>query len=178
MIILVTGGSGSGKSGYAEKLVTEIAKKDRYYIATMKSFDEEGKRKIQRHQKMRLDKNFKTIEQFVDIKDAGFMITSDNATALLECMSNLTANEMFCDGMVNKENFVVDKIVKEIDILEKKITNFVIVTNNVFEDGFIYDEATNCYIKALGRINREIAKKADLVYEVVVGIPIKQKGED
>lgn len=36
MIHLVTGGSGSGKSAYAEKLVTEQYKKDsKYYIATM-----------------------------------------------------------------------------------------------------------------------------------------------
>ena len=37
MLILVTGGSGSGKSAYAEKLLLSLTKQGetRYYIATM-----------------------------------------------------------------------------------------------------------------------------------------------
>ena len=35
MVILVTGGSGSGKSEYAERLLTLLQKKNRIYIATM-----------------------------------------------------------------------------------------------------------------------------------------------
>jgi adenosylcobinamide kinase/adenosylcobinamide-phosphate guanylyltransferase len=48
----------------------------------------------------------------------------------------------------------------------------VIVSNNVFEDGQIYDEATMEYIKAMGEINTKLALMSDKVVEVVVGIPI------
>ena len=53
-----------------------------------------------------------------------------------------------------------------------KVKDFIIVTNNVFEDGIVYDETTMNYIKTLGCINQELAKMADIIIEVVVGIPI------
>lgn len=97
-------------------------------------------------------------------------------SALLECMSNLTANEMFTkDGMKSEEE-VVEKIVSEIQTLSQKLDNLVIVTNNVFEDGVIYDAGTMEYLRALGRINAALAHLADRVAEVVAGIPVELKG--
>ena len=55
MITLVIGGSGSGKSAYAEQMAVKAAGKGSlYYVATMQVYDEEGKKKVERHQKMRL----------------------------------------------------------------------------------------------------------------------------
>ena len=48
----------------------------------------------------------------------------------------------------------------------------MIVTNNVFEDGIRYDDTTMDYMRALGLINRELARMADRVVEVIVGIPV------
>ena len=45
MMILVTGGSGSGKSAFAEDCVVSFGKTDRIYIATMYPFDEESRKK-------------------------------------------------------------------------------------------------------------------------------------
>ena len=71
----------------------------------------------------------------------------EKKSALLECMSNLTANEMFTkDGMKSEEE-VVEKIVSEIQTLSQKLDNLVIVTNNVFEDGVIYDAGTMEYLR-------------------------------
>ena len=42
MIYLVTGGSGSGKSEYAEHLVMSSGCTVRYYVATMTVYGEEG----------------------------------------------------------------------------------------------------------------------------------------
>ena len=69
MMILVTGGSGSGKSEYAENRIVELAEDcDRYYIATMQVYDEEGQKRITRHHQMRSGKGFATIEQQTDIE--------------------------------------------------------------------------------------------------------------
>ena len=38
-----------------------------------------------------------------------------------------------------------------------------------------YDEATMSYINSLGKINRQLAKMADKVIEVVAGIPVMLK---
>lgn len=45
MITLVLGGSGSGKSAYAEHLLD--GKTNKYYIATMQVYDAEGEKKLQ-----------------------------------------------------------------------------------------------------------------------------------
>lgn len=46
MMILVTGGSGSGKSAFAEDCVVSFGKTDRIYIATMYPFDEESRKRV------------------------------------------------------------------------------------------------------------------------------------
>ena len=62
----------------------------------------------------------------------------------------------------------------------EKLSDLVIVSNNVFEDGEIYDETTMAYIRAMGRINERLAAAADEVIEVIAGIPVvikeRQKG--
>ena len=194
MITLVTGGSGSGKSAYAESLLSSC-EGIRYYIATMRIYDAEGEKKVERHRKLRAGKGFLTIESPINVGKIQFACageaeqaqyrqeterkvqgSSEKKSALLECMSNLTANEMFTkDGMKSEEE-VVEKIVSEIQTLSQKLDNLVIVTNNVFEDGVIYDAGTMEYLKALGRINTALARLADRVAEVVVGIPVELKG--
>ena len=93
-------------------------------------------------------------------------------TALLECMSNLTANEMFSGESVTDCKAVVNRILSGIQQLKRGIEHLVIVTNNVFEDGCVYDEMTMEYIRAMGSINEQLAVRADQVIEVVVGIPV------
>lgn len=194
MITLVTGGSGSGKSAYAESLLSSC-EGIRYYIATMQIYDAEGEKKVERHRKLRAGKGFLTIESPINVGKIQFacagkaeqaqyrqeaeMKVQGNAekkSALLECMSNLTANEMFTKDGIKSAEEVVGKIVSEMQTLSQKLDNLVIVTNNVFEDGVIYDAGTMEYLKALGRINAALARLADRVSEVVVGIPVELKG--
>lgn len=181
-MILVTGGSGSGKSSYAEDCIIKLHKPSKqkdnlFYIATMKVYGEEGQRKVERHRNMREGKGFKTIEQTCDIDKCLTAVGSDkyNTCALLECMSNLVANEMFDNDTVRSEDYVVEKVLRDFSKLSVTINNLVVVTNNVFEDGCEYDEQTKAYIRALGRINVRLARMADKVVEVVVGIPIEIK---
>lgn len=194
MITLVTGGSGSGKSAYAESLLYSC-EGIRYYIATMQIYDAEGEKKVERHRKLRAGKGFLTIESPMNVGKIQFVCagepgqaqyqqeaerkgqcSSEKKSALLECMSNLTANEMFTKDGMKSEDEVVEKIVSEIQTLSQKLDNLVIVTNNVFEDGVIYDAGTMEYLRALGRINAALARLADRVAEVVVGIPVELKG--
>ena len=208
MITLITGGSGSGKSAYAEKYICHASNekgfKEKYYIATMQVFDDEGQRKIDRHRRLRAGKGFITIEQPRDIQDAVSKLQSENClktgrSALLECMSNLVANEMFPpvdasdtkeagvkkealdepDNMRDYENTLISlvskKVLKEVSILSENVAELVIVTNNVFEDGVCYDESTMNYIKAMGIVNRGLAAMAESVVEVVAGIPVAVK---
>lgn len=179
MMTLIIGGSGSGKSAYAEDSIVSLSKdRKKYYIATMQIYDEEGEKKMERHRILRSGKGFSTIEQPVDIEKAAEKMEDGERTALLECISNLTANEMFSGEVPETEEVITEKIVGGIASLNRKLTHLVIVSNNVFEDGNVYDDTTMAYIRAMGRINQKLAELADEVVEVVVGIPfmIKTKG--
>ena len=70
MITLVLGGSGSGKSAYAEHLLD--GKTNKYYIATMQVYDAEGEKKVARHRRFRAGKGFVTMEQPRDIGEVDF----------------------------------------------------------------------------------------------------------
>lgn len=177
MVTLVIGGSGSGKSAYAESLMCEISDvKNKYYLATMQVFDDDGERKVTRHKKLREGKGFLTLEQPKDIEQAVCKMKAGANAVLLECMSNLAANEMFGEKMLPAGQ-VVKKILAGMSELQKEVKHLVIVTNNVFEDGIVYDEGTTEYLKTLAEINRELTKRANKVVEVVAGLPIVIKGE-
>lgn len=198
MMILVMGGSGSGKSSYAEETAVSLAgeifcgetlipsgagvplgrneeKMRLYYLATMQVFDKEGQKKVDRHRNLRKGKGFLTIEQPTGISGALEKMEKGDRTVLLECISNLTANEMFSGEKAKTKTQVVEDILWGIKRLKEQTTHFVVVSNNVFEDGVLYDETTTEYIHAMGRLNRKLAAWADRVVEVVAGIPITIK---
>lgn len=172
MIYLITGGSGSGKSAFAEELIETFQKEKRYYIATMKPYGEETMQKIARHQKMRSEKHFTSIECYAGL---GHAPVPYGSVVLLECMSNLVANEMFeTDGA--KEN-TVNAVISGVKEIAKKTKELVIVTNEVFSDGVLYGGDMERYLKNLGIINQQLAKMADQVIEVVYSIPVYHKRE-
>lgn len=176
MMTVIIGGSGSGKSAYAEDYITKLAgKTQKYYLATMQVWDEEGRAKIEKHRKMRAGKGFITIEQPTFVEEALKKICSKESAVLLECMSNLAANEMFSRENIESSMKVTDKIIRGMEQIKENTGHLVIVTNNVFEDGVRYDDTTMEYIAALGHINEKLAAMADEVIEVVVGIPVVLK---
>lgn len=179
MMILVVGGSGSGKSSYAEEMAVSLARENvneitmkKYYLATMQVFDQEGLEKVDRHKNLRKGKGFLTIEQPTGIFGALEKMETGDRTVLLECISNLTANEMFSEEKAKTKMQVMEDIICGIKLLKEQTTHFVVVSNNVFEDGIIYDKTTTEYIHAMGMINHKLAALADRVVEVVAGIPV------
>ena len=89
MIHLVTGGSGSGKSEYAESLILSFGSGQRFYAASMEAGDsQEGKRRIARHRRLRAGKGFVTLEQ---PRNLGQLRLPDGGRkhVLLECVTTL-----------------------------------------------------------------------------------------
>ena len=172
MLILLTGGSACGKSSYGETLAVQ-GPKPLYYIAAMEPYDEECLQKIARHRALRANKGFETIERYTGV-DA-LKLPQAGGTALLECLCNLTANEMYIqpDAPVDP----VQKVVAGVENLMGQTDTLIVITNDVGSDDEAYSEETRAYIRALGEINAHVAAMADRVYELVAGIPICLKGE-
>ena len=93
MLIFVYGGTASGKSAYAESLAASLAQPaPLIYLATMDASDPESLRRIARHRQQRAFAPFRTVEQPARIGQADF---PQGAVVLVECLSTLTANELF-----------------------------------------------------------------------------------
>ena len=95
MRCLVTGGSASGKSEYAENLAAELSRGvSLYYIATMEPYGEEAGKRIRRHRRLREAKGFQTIECYRNIHQAfelhpdaaGTVSYTHLAGALIHCV--------------------------------------------------------------------------------------------
>lgn len=170
MFILITGGSGSGKSAYAEDRVLSFGEAKRVYIATMFPYDSESDKRIERHRKMRAGKGFRTVECYTALKD---LRLSDADVVLLECMSNLVANEMFHECGAHEST--VEEIYEGIEMLRKQVKHLVVVTNEIFSEYANYVGDTCIYQEYLGFINQKMARMADEVVEVVYGIPVYHK---
>ena len=192
MITLVTGGSGSGKSEYAEGLILDSSCSRRFYVATMIAYGKEGRDKVERHRMLRQGKGFITIEKPRDVgrvmfeeHEAGSGASSRADRALLlECVSNLAANEMFKEGTGKTEageqqgapiQCLSHKIAEDIISLAGQVQDMVIVTNEVDRDGICYGPETMEYIRLMGCLNQKLASAADRVVELVHGIPVLWK---
>ena len=166
MMTVVTGGSGSGKSAFAEDKIVSFGPAKRIYIATMHPYDEESHKRVARHRKMRAGKGFETVECYTGLKNLDF---PENAVVLLECMSNLAANEMFEEKGAGEKT--VEAVLEGIKKLSSQVRHLVIVTNEIFSEAASYEGDTIRYQEYLGIINQNIGKMADEVVEVVYGIP-------
>lgn len=199
MLHIVYGGSASGKSSYAESFALSLQGDGRLlYIATMYPYkwnttelDPETMQRIERHRAMRADKGFDTVECYRHVEH---IVAKRQDVLLLECMSNLLANEMYLEqdsddgglaetmsevekagvGMSETLSPVSKKIVQALVDLSTRVQDVVIVTNDVFSDGgsLTYDESTREYVKNLAEINCALARVAETVTEVVCGIPV------
>jgi len=171
MLILVTGGSGSGKSEYAEFLVLKLHRKPYLYLATMYPFDEECDKRIERHRKMRKAKEFTTLECYTNIAKAD---VKGYRTVLLECMSNLVANEIYQDE--GAKEHTIDAVLDGVKQISGQCEHLIIVTNEIFSDGHAYEKETVRYQRYLGEINQRLAELADVVVEVAYSVPLLYKG--
>ncbi|GAA0125765.1 MULTISPECIES: bifunctional adenosylcobinamide kinase/adenosylcobinamide-phosphate guanylyltransferase [Clostridium] len=179
-IVLVTGGSRSGKSGFAESLLKDT--NDVLYIATAIVTDKEMESRINKHIERRNSK-WNTYEGFKDLHIA--VENSKEKNILLDCITIMVTNLMFNE----KTNFD-DLSLEEADHIEELIKaqveklivkakecnkNLIMVTNEVGSGLIPEYKLSRIYRDIAGSINQFIAKLCDEVYFVACGLPLKLK---
>ena len=169
MLTLVIGGAASGKSAWAETHALSQPG-PHIYLATMRPFGTEARARIEKHRAMRAGKGFDTLECAVDLASARI---PSGANVLLEDLSNLLANELF-----DPEGGGTGAVERGLDMLLSRCGALTIVSNEVFSGGAAYAGETLWFLRQLALLNRALAKKADLVAEIVCGLPNVLKGEE
>lgn len=171
MFTLVAGGSASGKSEYAEGLILTSRRMPRYYIATMEPFGEESRARIEKHQRMRAEKQFETVECYTGLASVRL---PERGSVLLECLGNLAANELYSPAGAGPG--ALEAITGGVEALLEQCGDLVVVTNEVFSGGNRYAGDTDRYLRLLAAANRALARMADRVCEVACGMPQYYKG--
>ena len=186
MRVLVVGGSGSGKSAFAEGLACSLSPW-RTYVATMESQSAEAQRRIVRHRAQRAGLGFVTIECLSVLPVGGWQEESSPKTAkshsaggvaLVEDVGNLVANALFLpSGDMGDPDAVVEVLVRNVHDFCASYDHVVVVGNLVGSEGVAAHEATRAWVRAVGTLCCKLAASFDAVVEVTAGIPQVVKGE-
>jgi adenosylcobinamide kinase / adenosylcobinamide-phosphate guanylyltransferase len=164
---LVLGGAASGKSAFAEGLVTATGQ-PRAYIATAEAWDSEMQRKIARHQESR-GEGWRTLEAPREVAEAlGGILPGE--VVLLDCATLWLTNLMLSDA---------DLAAREAELFEAldACPAPVVVVSNEIGLGIVPDTPLGRrFREAQGGLNQRLAAQADLVVLVAAGLPLVLKG--
>ncbi len=167
MLVFISGGVRSGKSSLGEDLAVSLAGENRkVYLATARFYDREMAGRIEDHRQKRADKGFLTLDQSSDLGDV-LCFLEEKDTVLLDCLGTLLANEMFDREERPEPGAVRDKVWADILKLRNKTANLIVVSNEIFGDGIVYDEPIESYIRVLGELHCRLAEAGDTALECV-----------
>lgn len=184
-LTLVTGGSRSGKSTFAEKYVKGLKGKT-LYIATAIGFDEEMKDRIKKHQNMR-PKNWDTYEGYQSLEQVIIKKGFEYKCILLDCVTLWVSNQIFdsfgYDGYdditqedIDKvERKITDEVLRFVKKVRKTELKVVFVTNEVGSSIMPAYKLGRIFGDIQGRINQVLGNACDEVYFVVCGQALKIK---
>jgi adenosylcobinamide kinase/adenosylcobinamide-phosphate guanylyltransferase len=165
-LTLVLGGARSGKSRYAETLITALPA-PWTYVATAEARDTEMAERIAAHQARR-GAGWRTLETPRDVVGA---LAAHGATPLLvDCLTLWLSNALLGGADVEAE---IERLEAT---LAKAAAPLVLVANEV-GFGIVPDSALGRRFRDLqGQLNQRIAARADRVVLVVAGLPLTIKG--
>lgn len=172
MLIFVFGGSGSGKSEYAESRVLAAGEMPRYYVATMEPCGEEAEQRIERHRVLRAGKGFATVECACHLER---LRLPQCGAVLIEDLSNLVANEIWSEQGRGDIPGLAELVCDGIFRLEEAHALVVVVGNDIHRDCGEPTAETKRFAELIGQCHTLLAARADEVTEVVCGIPLELK---
>jgi adenosylcobinamide kinase/adenosylcobinamide-phosphate guanylyltransferase len=165
-LTLVLGGARSGKSRYAESLITALPP-PWVYVATGQALDAEMAARIDAH-RARRGAGWTTVEAPRDL--AAALAAHAKAPILVDCLTLWLSNLMMADAQIEQE---IDRLAR---VLAEAAAPVILVANEV-GSGIVPDNALARRFRDLqGGLNQRIAALADQVVMVVAGLPLYLKG--
>jgi len=166
-VTLILGGAASGKSAWAEGFV-ETCGKSKVYLATSQVLDAEMQTKVDLHTNRR-DKSWVLIEEKLDlIRPLGEF--DHQQIGLIDCATMWLSNHLLGEHDLPAAQTAL------LDAIDTCAANLVIVSNEVGNGIVPQNPLARRFREEQGRLNIELAKRADLVVQITAGLPMVLKG--
>ncbi len=166
-IILITGGQRSGKSRYAQEMALSLSANP-VYLATSRIWDDEHRKRINRHKAER-GSEWINIEEEKELSKHQL----EGKTVLVDCVT-LWATNYFFDLKSDTEK-ALSELKAEFDRLTGQDAWFIFVTNEIGMGEMSPNELQRKFADLQGWLNQYIAAAAGEVYLMVSGIPVRIK---
>lgn len=165
-LTFLLGGARSGKSAYAERLVTALPA-PWTYIATAQAFDDEMTERIALHRAQRTQ-GWVTVDAPLDLVEAIDRVPV-GTPLLIDCLTLWLTNHMLAEHDLEREGARLEAA------LARPRGPWFVVANEVGL-GIVPDNAlARRFRDAAGRLNQRIAARADRVLFMVAGLPLEVK---
>jgi adenosylcobinamide kinase/adenosylcobinamide-phosphate guanylyltransferase len=175
-LILITGGSRSGKSAFAQQLAEGIIG-SRVFLATCPQTDPEMTERIRRHQADRKNRGWQSVEE--PLQPAKQLVgLAPETTVLIDCLT-LWVNNLQYEAEKAGREILEDQVAEQAAELARiagQHRGTVIMVTNEVGLGIVPDNAlARRYRDLVGRCNQVIGAAADKVFLVTCGIPLQIK---
>lgn len=166
-LIFITGGARSGKSNYAQQLALQQSG-DPVYVATARVWDEDFRRRVDRHRRER-DERWTTMEEEKYLS----RLPLTGRMVVIDCVTLWVTNFFSDSGYDREASFTSCK--EEIDRLLEQEACLIVVSNEIGMGLHAETEAGRQFTDLQGRVNQYLAIRADEVILMISGIPVNIK---
>lgn len=166
-VTLVLGGARSGKSALAERL-TRASGPAPVYLATAQAWDDEMRARIEQHRADRAGQGWHTVESPLAMP-AALAAVPETAPVLVDCLTLWLTNLLLGEADIES---ATQALLAALD----RAGDTVLVANETGL-GIVPDNAlARRFRDSAGRLNQQIAARADHVVFVAAGLPLVLKG--
>ncbi len=166
-ITFITGGARSGKSNFAQQRAESKATNP-VYLATARVWDEDFRKRIERHKNDR-GPQWTTIEEEKQLSGCEV----NGQTVLLDCITLWLTNYFF-DNQFDMDRSL-EEAKSEWDRFVQKDMNLIVVSNELGMGVHPIEESARKFADLQGWMNQYIARQANQVFLMISGIPVKIK---
>lgn len=171
-LILITGGVKSGKSDFALRWAERKSYRQRLFVATAVACDEEMRRRIALHRKSR-NGQWQTLEEPIRLPERLTpRFLRPQSVILIDCLPTFVTN-LILKKLSHSQ--IHHRIKRLLEVIRSSGATTLFVTNEVGW-GLVPDSPLGRQFRdLLGAVNQQVATRADEVYLLVAGLPMRLK---
>jgi adenosylcobinamide kinase/adenosylcobinamide-phosphate guanylyltransferase len=180
-IVLVLGGTKTGKTTFSENRAASIAEKENlsvHYLATAQALDDEMVNRIRKHKENR-PSHWITIEEPTNISGIITKLKYEKTIIILDCLTLLMTNLIFEKGEDCTREQAEEVVFSEIERIireSSQLKSEVIIISNQVENGLVSEHKwARMFQDIAGMIHQKLAAAADHVYMMNAGLSLKLK---